>query len=110
MGSKFELDHILQLAVPSLANHNVQAKRKDVDALKSKTLFALVVSHSILILLQFATGSPSHWPRMRNGCKETSRMVTMLVSIAVKCFLPWWSARSLLLYAGEQGHPSCKRY
>lgn len=42
MGSKYELDHILQLAVPSLANHNVQSKRKEVDALKSKTLYALV--------------------------------------------------------------------
>jgi hypothetical protein len=41
MGSKFELDHILQLAVSSLANHNVQAKRKEVDALKFKTLYAL---------------------------------------------------------------------
>jgi hypothetical protein len=42
MGSKYELDHILQLEVPSLANYNVQAKRKDVDALKSKTLYTLV--------------------------------------------------------------------
>jgi hypothetical protein len=44
MGSKFDLDHILQLALPTLASRNVQVKRKDVDALKSKTLFLIMGS------------------------------------------------------------------
>jgi hypothetical protein len=44
MGSKFDLDHVLQLALPTLASKNVQVKRKDVDALKSKTLFLIMGS------------------------------------------------------------------
>jgi hypothetical protein len=60
MGSKYELDHILQLAVPSLANHNVQAKRKEVDALGF---------HWILILSQSVAGSRLISRNMRSGCK-----------------------------------------
>jgi hypothetical protein len=44
MGPKFDLDQVLQLVLPSLASKNVQVKRKDVDALKSKTLFFIMGS------------------------------------------------------------------
>ena len=42
VGSKFSLDHVLELAYPSLSTIGCQARKKDVDALESSSLFAFV--------------------------------------------------------------------
>lgn len=42
VGSKFTLDHIIEVSFPSLSVIGCQAKRKDVDALESSSLFAFV--------------------------------------------------------------------
>lgn len=42
VGSRFSLDHVLELSYPSLAAIGCQAKQKDVDALESSSLFSFV--------------------------------------------------------------------
>lgn len=42
VGSKFSLDHVLEISYPSLAAIGCQVRRKDVDALESTTLYAFV--------------------------------------------------------------------
>ena len=42
IGSKFSLDHVLEISYPSLSAFGCQIRRKDVDALESTTLYAFV--------------------------------------------------------------------
>eukprot|EP00956_Cyclotella_meneghiniana_P039509 scaffold172879_cov114-Cyclotella_meneghiniana.AAC.1 len=42
VGSKFSLDHVLEISYPSLSAIGCQIRRKDVDALESTTLYAFV--------------------------------------------------------------------
>jgi hypothetical protein len=48
VGGKYQLDHVLQMCVPSLTVAGVQARRKEVDALRTKTIYAII-------------GIPSEW-------------------------------------------------
>eukprot|EP00956_Cyclotella_meneghiniana_P035674 scaffold116951_cov42-Cyclotella_meneghiniana.AAC.2 len=42
VGSKFSLDHVLEISYPSLSAIGCQIRKKDVDALESTTLYAFV--------------------------------------------------------------------
>lgn len=42
VGSKFSLDHVLEISYPLLSAIGSQVRRKDVDALESTTLYAFV--------------------------------------------------------------------
>jgi hypothetical protein len=42
VGSRYTLDHVLEISYPSIAAMGSQVKRKDVDALESVSLYAFV--------------------------------------------------------------------
>jgi hypothetical protein len=92
VGSRFLLDHVLELSYPSLAAIGCQAKQKDVDALESSSLFSFVGlpndwdSVSLTIKLQKDLERHEEWMQanVKAGYNARQFMGTVFPSLIVR--------------------------
>ena len=76
LGSRYTLDHLLEISNPSLSVIGSQVRRKDVDALESVTLYALIGLPNEWDSVSLTAKLQADLESTKSGCKEISSMAS----------------------------------